>query len=98
MRGMCWPRLLREGALEPPAGPLWCCSSRNQVADSTHRMKITLRLAALATLLLACGPKPPVPVITRPDGTIVEAPPEPKEEEERAADAISQEAAQLRQK
>ncbi len=53
---------------------------------------------ALAAVTLACAHKPPTPVVTNPDGTVVETPPEPKPEEEKVAQALYDDAAALAQK
>lgn len=42
-----------------------------------------------------CKPKPPIPIIKRPDGSVVEAPPAPEQEEEQAAEALAKEADSL---
>ncbi len=61
-------------------------------------MRNVVLTALVLAALGACGPKPPTPVVINPDGTVVEAPPEPKEEEEQAAQALAADAQQLRQK
>ena len=54
-----------------------------------------LAVLGLILAIAACKPMPPVPVITRPDGTVVEAPPPPKPEEEDKAADIAKAAADL---
>ncbi len=58
----------------------------------------TLRFVAVGSLVvgaIACHPKPPIPVLTRSDGTVVERPPEPKPEEEQLARQMADEANKL---
>jgi branched-chain amino acid transport system substrate-binding protein len=54
-----------------------------------------LAIVALAPLALACGTKPPVPVVAGPDGKRIEPPPAPKKQDEDLARDLAADAAKL---
>lgn len=56
---------------------------------------VLIAAVAIAVLVPACKPKPPVVAMRGPDGQVLESPPPPKDEDEQTAKALAAEAASL---